>query len=76
MTTVPSEPTTRRIASYIVGVAVETSPATYGDFATAAVEPLFASIGPFDTTDNELLAARDNAVSASTFIAPVVSDIC
>lgn len=64
LTSEPAEPTTRRIAAYTVGVAVEKAPAVYAEFAAHAVESLFASIGDVDTSDNELLFARDNAVSA------------
>ncbi|ORY82352.1 armadillo-type protein [Leucosporidium creatinivorum] len=58
------EPTTRRIAAYAIGVAVEKAPQSYADVAARAVEPLFASIGEVDTSDNDLLLARDNSVSA------------
>lgn len=49
-----------------MGIAVEKAPTAYAEFAAHAVEPLFASIGEVDTSDNEALFARDNAVSART----------
>ncbi|KAM0755210.1 ARM repeat-containing protein [Meredithblackwellia eburnea MCA 4105] len=55
---------TRRIASYLVGVAAESCPATLLDFSKAAIEPLFHAVGALDMNDQQLLAARDNAVSA------------
>ncbi|KAM0788088.1 hypothetical protein ACM66B_001257 [Microbotryomycetes sp. NB124-2] len=54
----------RRNAAFAVGVAVERAPAGFEQFALAAIESLFASIGPVDTSDEQVLVARDNAVSA------------
>ncbi|KAK4700385.1 hypothetical protein P7C70_g5863, partial [Phenoliferia sp. Uapishka_3] len=56
--------TTRRIASYAVGVAAETTFPVYLDFLKAAIEPLFIAAGPLDLNNNAHTAARDNAVSA------------
>lgn len=55
---------TRRIAAFAVGIAAETSPKYYSEFVLAGVEALFESIGPIDMSDNDSLAARDNAISA------------
>ncbi|KAK4047556.1 importin subunit beta-3 [Microbotryomycetes sp. JL201] len=54
----------RRNAAYAVGVAAERIPVGFEQFVVAAIEPLFASIGPVDTVDSDALSARDNAVSA------------
>lgn len=62
-----TDPLTRKIASFIVGVAAESAPNVYADFAVAAIEPLFNSIGPIDLEDPVTLAARDNSVSARTY---------
>lgn len=59
-----TEPVTRRIAAFAIGAAVESSPSAFAEFGVAAIEPLFAVIGPIDSENHALLAARDNAVSA------------
>lgn len=60
----PSDAITRRTAAYAVGIAAESAPSVYADFAIAAVESLFNAVGPIDMDDEPVLAARDNAVSA------------
>lgn len=57
-----SDPTSRRIAAYCVGVAAKTS--AFADFTAASIEPLLSTIGPVDETSPLLMSARDNAVSA------------
>lgn len=56
------DPDTRGLASSIVAVAAEST--SFPDFCFAAIEPLFASIGPMDMDDNSAMAARDNSLSA------------
>ncbi|KAL8277567.1 hypothetical protein RQP46_009999 [Phenoliferia psychrophenolica] len=55
---------TRKIAAFAVGIAAETGLAVYLEFLKATIEPLFIAVGPLDLARNDLLAARDNCISA------------